>query len=192
MQDKPLAAGPSKLKKPGRRLRKNLSVRGEFGYWVLKAIGIPAQRPSWNYRKQDGGGIILDMLCHWRYVLDNLFGAVQAVGCRGRPTFRTGGTRTASATRRPRTTPLTRRSNLGKHRRPVQQPVGRARAARRPPDAAGGRHERQRSRGCASAWQSYEKTPKPVWNPDIPQPINFFDGWEELPDENHDNAFKAQ
>ena len=40
--------------------------------------------------------------------------------------------------------------------------------------------------------QSYEKTPKPVWNPDIPQPINFFDGWEELPDENHDNAFKAQ
>ena len=43
----------------------------------------PAQRPSWNYRSEEGGGIILDMLCHWRYVLDNLFGAVQAVICLG-------------------------------------------------------------------------------------------------------------
>ena len=52
-----------------------LSVRGEFGYWVFEGDTVPAQRPSWNYRKEDGGGIILDMLCHWRYVLDNLFGA---------------------------------------------------------------------------------------------------------------------
>ncbi len=51
-----------------------LSVRGEFGYWVFEGDWQAAQRPSWNYRKQDGGGIILDMLCHWRYVLDNLFG----------------------------------------------------------------------------------------------------------------------
>ena len=51
-----------------------LSVRGEFGYWVFEGDTVPAQRPSWNYRKEDGGGIILDMLCHWRYVLDNLFG----------------------------------------------------------------------------------------------------------------------
>ena len=54
-----------------------LSVRGEFGYWVFEGDWQPAQRPSWNYRKKDGGGIILDMLCHWRYVLDNLFGEVQ-------------------------------------------------------------------------------------------------------------------
>src|SRR5690606_40416192 len=61
-----------------------LSVRGEFGYWVFEGDwGQPAQRPSWNYRKADGGGIILDMLCHWRYVLDNLFGEVQAVSCLG-------------------------------------------------------------------------------------------------------------
>ncbi|MBV9613697.1 MAG: Gfo/Idh/MocA family oxidoreductase, partial [Acidobacteriaceae bacterium] len=60
-----------------------LSVRGEFGYWVFEGNTIPAQRPSWNYRKQDGGGIIMDMLCHWRYVLDNLFGAVKAVSCFG-------------------------------------------------------------------------------------------------------------
>ena len=65
---------------------KILSVRGEFGYWVFegdRSRQPPAQRPSWNYRKQDGGGIILDMLCHWRYVLDNLFGEVQAVSCLG-------------------------------------------------------------------------------------------------------------
>ena len=56
-----------------------LSVRGEFGYWVFEGDWQPAQRPSWNYRKEDGGGIILDMLCHWRYVLDNLFGEVKSV-----------------------------------------------------------------------------------------------------------------
>src|SRR5205807_1816720 len=60
-----------------------LSVRGEFGYWVFEGDREPAQRPSWNYRKRDGGGIILDMLCHWRYVLDNLFGEVRAVSCLG-------------------------------------------------------------------------------------------------------------
>src|SRR5690349_308340 len=60
-----------------------LSVRGEFGYWVFEGDWQPAQRPSWNYRKEDGGGIIVDMLCHWRYVLDNLFGSVRAVSCLG-------------------------------------------------------------------------------------------------------------
>src|SRR5260370_20598912 len=62
---------------------KLLSVRGEFGYWVFEGDDQPAQRPSWNYRKKDGGGIILDMLCHWRYVLDNLFGEVKSVSCLG-------------------------------------------------------------------------------------------------------------
>ena len=60
-----------------------LSVRGEFGYWVFEGDLIAAQRPSWNYRKEDGGGLISDMLCHWRYVLDNLFGPVKAVSCLG-------------------------------------------------------------------------------------------------------------
>ena len=60
-----------------------LSVRGEFGYWVFEGDWQPAQRPSWNYRKEDDGGIIVDMLCHWRYVLDNLFGAVKSVSCLG-------------------------------------------------------------------------------------------------------------
>ncbi|HEY9348762.1 MAG TPA: Gfo/Idh/MocA family oxidoreductase, partial [Inquilinus sp.] len=59
------------------------AVRGEFGYWVFEGDWQAAQRPSWNYRKGDGGGIILDMLCHWRYVLDNLFGEVKSVSCLG-------------------------------------------------------------------------------------------------------------
>ena len=60
-----------------------LAVRGEFGYWVFEGDTIPSQRPSWNYRREDGGGIILDMFCHWRYILDNLFAPVKAVSCRG-------------------------------------------------------------------------------------------------------------
>lgn len=60
-----------------------LSVRGEFGYWVFEGGWQEAQRPSWNYRAEDGGGIILDMVCHWRYVLDNLFGEVESVVCIG-------------------------------------------------------------------------------------------------------------
>ena len=60
-----------------------LSVKGDFGYWVFEGDWQAAQRPSWNYRKEDGGGIILDMLCHWRYVIDNLFGEVKAVSCLG-------------------------------------------------------------------------------------------------------------
>ena len=60
-----------------------LSVRGEFGYWVFEGDWQEAQRPSWNYRSEDGGGIILDMVCHWRYVLDNLFGEVESVCCLG-------------------------------------------------------------------------------------------------------------
>ena len=85
VQDKLWLPGLLKLK----RLRDSgffgriLSVRGEFGYWVFEGDRQPAQRPSWNYRREDGGGIILDMLCHWRYVLDNLFGQVKAVSCRG-------------------------------------------------------------------------------------------------------------
>ncbi|MDP3812808.1 MAG: Gfo/Idh/MocA family oxidoreductase, partial [Hydrogenophaga sp.] len=60
-----------------------LSVRLEFGYWVFEGDLQPIQRPSWNYRKEDGGGMILDMMCHWRYVLDNLFGEVKSVSCIG-------------------------------------------------------------------------------------------------------------
>jgi predicted dehydrogenase len=75
---------------------KILSVRGEFGYWVFEGHGIPPQRPSWNYRKEDGGGIIWDMLCHWRYVLDNLFGKVTSVSCLARSCSTTTSSRTST------------------------------------------------------------------------------------------------
>jgi predicted dehydrogenase len=173
---------------------KILSVRGEFGYWVFEGERRPAQRPSWNYRKQDGGGIILDMLCHWRYVLDNLFGEVKAVSCLGAThipfrwdeggkkykataddaayaTFKLAGG--AIAHFNSSWTVRVRRDDLL-----TLQVDGTQGSA-----VAGLRH-------CLV--QSYDKTPKPVWNPDIPQPINFFDGWEEVPDDNYDNAFKVQ
>jgi predicted dehydrogenase len=56
-----------------------LSVRGEFGYWVFEGDWQAAQRPSWNYRAEDGGGIVVDMFPHWSYVLENLFGRVESV-----------------------------------------------------------------------------------------------------------------
>ena len=85
VQDKLWLPGLMKLKELIHRgfFGKILSVRGEFGYWVFEGDTIPLQRPSWNYRKEDGGGMIIDMLCHWRYVLDDVFGKVQAVSCRG-------------------------------------------------------------------------------------------------------------
>ncbi|HCP61606.1 MAG TPA: oxidoreductase, partial [Actinobacteria bacterium] len=56
-----------------------LSVRMDFGYWVFDGSEAPSQRPSWNYRKEEGGGIILDMYCHWRYVVNGLFGPIRSV-----------------------------------------------------------------------------------------------------------------
>ena len=171
-----------------------LSVRGEFGYWVFEGDRVPAQRPSWNYRKQEGGGIILDMLCHWRYVLDNLFGEVKAVSCRGATHI-----------------PWRWDENGRKYRATADD------AAYATFELAGGviahfnsawtvRVRRDDlltlqvdgTQGSAVAglrkclFQSYDKTPKPVWNPDIAQPIDFFAGWEEVADENYDNAFKAE
>lgn len=172
-----------------------LSVRGEFGYWVFEGHTIPAQRPSWNYRKEDDGGIITDMLCHWRYVLDNLFGKVKAVSCLGAThiperideqdqayvctaddaayaTFEldTG----AIAHFNSSWTVRVRRDDLL-----TLQVDGTKGSA-----VAGLRH-------CRS--QAYDNTPRPVWNPDVEQPIDFFEGWTEEPyPENCDNAFKAQ
>lgn len=84
VQDKLFLPGLLKLQNVIRSgfFGKILSVRGEFGYWVFEDVQ-PLQRPSWNYRVEDGGGIIADMLCHWRYVLDNLFGEVRAISCIG-------------------------------------------------------------------------------------------------------------
>jgi predicted dehydrogenase len=85
VQDKLFLSGLRKLKLlvDSGFLGRILSVRGEFGYWVFEGDLQPIQRPSWNYRTEEGGGIILDMMCHWRYVLDNIFGGVRSVSCLG-------------------------------------------------------------------------------------------------------------
>ena len=86
VQDKLFLPGLRKLKmlRDSGFFGRIFAVRGEFGYWVFEGDwGQPAQRPSWNYKKAEGGGIILDMLCHWRYVLDHTFAPVKAVSCFG-------------------------------------------------------------------------------------------------------------
>ncbi len=172
-----------------------LSVRGEFGYWVFPGDGIPAQRPSWNYRDADGGGIILDMLCHWRYVLDNLFGAVKAVSClgathipkrwdeQGKPydadaddaayaTFELEGGVIAQINSS--WTTRVRRDDLVTFH--VDGTKGSAVA------------------GLTDCWAQHgTATPKPTWNPDQPQTIDFYDTWSKVPDtETFPNGFRAQ
>lgn len=172
-----------------------LSVRGEFGYWVFEGDTIEAQRPSWNYRKEDGGGIIRDMFCHWRYVLDNLFGEVQSLSCLGATHID---------------------ARWDEDGEPYEATAD---------DAAYGIFELEGgvvaqfnsswcvrvrrddlltlqvdgTKGSAVAGlrecrvQSYGATPKPVWNPDAPQPIDFYEGWNPVPNQQtYDNAFKAQ
>jgi len=197
VQDKLYLPGLIKL----RRLMQNgffgdiLSVRGEFGYWVFEGHSVPAQRPSWNYRKEDGGGIAVDMLCHWRYVIDNLFGDIKSLNClvkthiperideQGKP-YPCTADDSAYATFELINGVIVhinsswnvrvRRDDLL-----VLQVDG--------------------TKGTAVAGlrevytQGYGNTPKPVWNPDIPQPINFYENWDKMPDqEDFDNGFKAQ
>jgi len=156
---------------------------------------IPAQRPSWNYRKEEGGGIIADMLCHWRYVLDNLFGAVRAVSCLG-------------ATHIPE-----RRDESGKPYRCTADDAAYATF-----ELEGGVIAHFNSSWCVrvrrddlltihvdgtkgsavaglrNCWiQHYGSTPRPVWNPDIESPLNYYEGWQRVPEQDSfDNAFKRQ
>jgi predicted dehydrogenase len=197
VQDKLFLPGLRKLKRliDGGFFGSILSVRGEFGYWVFEGDWQPGQRPSWNYRAEDGGGIIVDMLCHWRYVLDNLFGPVRAVMCLG-------------ATHIPE--------------RVDEQ--GRAYAATAD-DAAyatfqldGGIIAQINSSWCVRVYrdelfslqvdgthgsavaglreckeQHRATTPKAVWNPDLPNMIPFRAGWQDVPDNMvFDNGFKVQ
>ena len=174
-----------------------LSVRGEFGYWVFEGDWQPAQRPSWNYRKEDDGGIIVDMLCHWRYVLDNLFGEVKAVSClgathipkrwdeAGKP-YKATADDAAYATFELATAGVIAQINSSwatRVRRDdlvtfhVDGTLGSAVA------------------GLTDCWiQPRAATPKPVWNPDMPQTIDFFSTWQKRAraTASYDNAFKVE
>jgi len=172
-----------------------LSVRGEFGYWVFAGDEQEAQRPSWNYRKAEGGGIILDMLCHWRYVLDHTIAPVKAVSCLGAvhlperwdenterydadaddaayATFQLDGGIVAHMNSSWCT--RVRRDDL------VTFHVDGTKGS-----AVAGLHS------CKT--QALTDTPRPVWNPDEPQTVNFFDQWDEVSDDQvYDNGFKIQ
>lgn len=174
---------------------KILSVRGEFGYWVYEGTSIPAQRPSWNYRKEDDGGIIVDMLCHWRYVLDQVFGKVKAVSCLGATHIpervdEQGKTYKATADDAAYATFELEGDIIAHFNSSWTVRVRRDDLLTLQVDGTKG----SAVAGLRHCWiQHYGNTPKPVWNPDIEQPINFYDDWSKVPEqEPHDNAFKAQ
>jgi len=172
-----------------------LSVRGEFGYWVFEGYSIPAQRPSWNYRKEDDGGIIADMLCHWRYLLDNVFGKVKAVSCLGATHIpervdEKGNRYKCTADDAAYATFELEGDIIAQFNSSWTVRVRRDDLLTLQVDGTKG----SAVAGLRECYiQDYENTPRPVWNPDIPQPINFFESWTKVPDqENYDNAFKAQ
>ena len=174
---------------------KILSVRGEFGYWVFEGDSIPSQRPSWNYRKEDDGGIIVDMLCHWRYLLDNVFGKVKAVSCLGATHIseridEQGNSYKCTADDAAYATFELEGGVIANFNSSWAVRVRRDDLLTLQVDGTKG----SAVAGLRECYiQHYRNTPKPVWNPDIPQPINFFEGWTKVPDqENYDNAFKVQ
>jgi predicted dehydrogenase len=172
-----------------------LSVRGEFGYWVFEGDWQPAQRPSWNYRKEEGGGIILDMLCHWRYVLDNLFGEVKAVSCLGATHVpqrwdERGERYDATADDAAYATFELADGIVAHFNSSWAVRVRRDDLLTLQVDGTHGSAVAGLRR-CFT--QARVNTPKPVWNPDIPQTIDFYGGWQEVPDNTvWENAFKAQ
>jgi predicted dehydrogenase len=197
VQDKLFLPGLVKL----RRLRdagffgRILSLRGEFGYWVFEGNDQPAQRPSWNYRKKDGGGIILDMLCHWRYVIDHIVVPVRSVCCLGANHI------------------AKRWDENGK-----AYTADAADAAYAMFELEGGALAQINSSWCARVYrddlvmfqidgtegsavaglhrcfaQSRKDTPRPVWNPDEPQTMDFYSDWDEVDaGQEYDNGFKVQ
>ncbi|MEM6801284.1 MAG: Gfo/Idh/MocA family oxidoreductase [Bacteroidota bacterium] len=174
---------------------KILSIRGEFGYWVFEGDSIPANRPSWNYRKEDDGGIIVDMLCHWRYVLDNIFGKVKAVSCLGATHIEErvdedGQTYKATADDAAYATFELEGGIIAHFNSSWTVRVRRDDLLTLQVDGTKG----SAVAGLRECYiQHYGNTPKPVWNPDVPQPINFYEDWSKVPQqEAYDNAFKVQ
>jgi predicted dehydrogenase len=178
---------------------KMLSVRLEFGYWVFEGDLQPIQRPSWNYRTEDGGGMILDMMCHWRYVLDNLFGEVKSISCigathipqrwdeAGKP-YKATADDAAYATAE-----LT-----GHNGEPVIAQMNMSWATRVNREDlvtfhVDGTHGSAVAGLSSCKAQSRVNTPRPVWNPDEKQTMNFSDQWQDVPDTQvYDNGFKIQ
>lgn len=174
---------------------KILSVRGEFGYWVFEGDVIEPQRPSWNYRAEDGGGILTDMLCHWRYVLDNLFGSVKAVSCIAATHIperwdEKGNAYTCTADDAAYATMeleggIIAHFNSSWCVRPRRDDLLTIQVDGTKGSAVA---------GLQKCWaQPYGSAPRYIWNPDIPNPEEFYGAWTPVPDHGtYPNAFKAQ
>jgi predicted dehydrogenase len=174
---------------------KILSVKGEFGYWVFEGDTIPAQRPSWNYRKEEGGGMIIDMLCHWRYLIDNVFGPVKAVSCLGathvgRRVDENGKPFACTADDAAYATFELENGVICQFNSSWCTRVRRDDLLTVQVDGTQG----SAVAGLRDVWlQPYGATPRPVWNPDIDQPVDFYNTWQKMPDQREfENAFKVQ
>jgi len=197
VQDKLFLPGLRKLKRlvDGGFFGRILSVRGEFGYWVFEGDWQPAQRPSWNYRAEQGGGIVLDMFCHWQYVLREIFGPVRSV-------------QALTATHIPRR--VDERGNayeataddaaygIFELDNGIVAQINSSWATRVNRDELV-EFQVDGTEGSAVAGlrrcrvQHRSITPKAVWNPDLPSPVDFRAQWQEVPDNTEfDNGFKEQ
>lgn len=197
VQDKLFLPGLLKLKRviDSGFLGKLLSVRGEFGYWIFEGDWQTAQRPSWNYLKEQGGGIILDMFCHWRYILDQLFGEVRAVSCLGTThipeRFDERGKRyTVTADDAAYGTfelegGIVTQINSSWNVRVYRDELLSFQVDGTLGSAVAGLHS------CKV--QSCVNTPRAVWNPDMPDTHDFRSDWIDVPDnQTFDNGFKVQ
>jgi predicted dehydrogenase len=197
VHDKLYLPGLLKLKRlvDGGFFGRILSVRGEFGYWVFEGDWQPAQRPSWNYRTEDGGGITTDMFCHWNYVLENLFGRVEAVTARtathipqrwderGKPYDATADDAAYGIFELEGGVVVSLNSSWAVR-------VNRDELVEFQVDGTEGSAVAGLF-GCKVQHRS--TTPKPVWNPDLKDPIPYREQWQEVPDNTEfDNGFKAQ
>ena len=197
VQDKLFLPGLIKMKRlvDSGFFGKILSVRMEFGYWVFEGDWQPGQRPSWNYRAEDGGGIIVDMFAHWRYVLDNLFGEVRSVSCLGATHIperidENGEAYACTADDAAYATfelegGIVVQANSSWAVRVNREDLLTIQVDGTEGSAVAG------LRDCKT--QHRVNTCKPVWNPDIENPFNFREQWEEVPDNQlFDNGFKVQ
>ncbi|NAS21658.1 Gfo/Idh/MocA family oxidoreductase [Herbidospora sp. NEAU-GS84] len=197
VQDKLFLPGLLKLKRliDGGFFGRVLSIRGEFGYWVFEGDWQAAQRPSWNYRAEDGGGIVLDMFPHWAYVLENLFGSVTSVYAHVTTHIPERWDERGQAY--PATADDAAYAVFELDGGAVAQ-INSSWAVRVNRDElvefqVDGTHGSAVAglRNCRVQHRS--ATPKPVWNPDLPATARFRDDWQEVPDNaEFDNGFKVQ
>ncbi|MCA2220197.1 Gfo/Idh/MocA family protein [Nonomuraea aurantiaca] len=172
-----------------------LSVRGEFGYWVFEGDWQEAQRPSWNYRAEDGGGIVLDMFPHWHYVMENLFGRVESVYAKAvthvpQRVDEQGKTYAATADDAAYGIFELAGGVIAQINSSWTVRVNRDELVEFQVDGTHGSAVAG-LRNCR--FQHRAATPKPVWNPDLPATARFREGWQDVPDNaDFDNGFKIQ